>query len=178
LWAWNADTNGGAWFQVPGASWLANTGSYAWNTTGYYHGYYEFSAHVWNGDAQGVDASPGWLHIIEPAADLPVFTFLNPVPGKTITLGTTWDLKWTATIAAQDVGKMTVQLWVEYLDWQNGNTPVWTELTASINPATGIYAWDTSALNPAYQYYAFSAWVGYGDVWTAVSDPNWIQVTS
>jgi uncharacterized repeat protein (TIGR01451 family) len=178
LWAYNVDTNGGNWFQVPGASWLNNTGSYAWNTTGYYHGWYCFSAHVWNGDAQGVDGSPGWLHLVEPAAQMPVFTFINPVPGKTITLGTIWDLKWTATIAPQDVGKVKAQLWVEYVDTADNNTPVWTELAASLNPTTDVYAWDTSGLNPAYQYYGFAAWVGYGDVWVSATDPNWIRVLS
>ncbi len=174
LWAWSADTG---WFAIPGASWLDPAiGPFLWNTTSQRHGWYTIAAHVWDGSEQGVAASPNWLHIVQPTAQMPTFAFTTPASGQTVTHGSSFSLNWTATIPAEDVGKMKVQLWVCYLDWRRSNTPVWTMIAANLNPATGSYAWDTTSLSTDYQWYSFGAWIGYDDLWISSTSTNWLHV--
>ena len=174
LWAYSSDTG---WFVIAGADWLdASTGTFAWGTTSQRHGWYSLAAHVWDGSEQGTAASPNWLHIVQPAAQMPTFTFTTPTSGQTVSHGSIFSLQWTATVPAEDVGKMKVQLWSCYIDYKNGNTPVWTKLADNLDPATGSYSFGTASLNTDYQWYSFGAWIGYDDLWVSSTSANWLHV--
>ena len=174
LWAYSADTG---WFVVPGASWLdATLGTYSWDTTSQRHGWYSFAARIWDGSAQGVAASPNWLHIVQPAAQMPTFTFTTPTSGQSVAHGSTFNLNWTASVPTEDTGKMKVQLWACYIDYKNGNAAVWIKIADNLDPATGTYAWNTTSLNTDYQWYSFSVWLGYDDLWVSNTSANWLHV--
>jgi len=174
LWAYSSDTG---WFVVPGADWLdASTGTFAWNTVNQRHGWYYFAAHVWDGSAQGVAASPNWLHIVQPAAQAPSVTFTTPTSGQTVAHGNSFNIDWTASVPTGDTGKMKVQLWACYVDYKNGNTLVWIKLADNLDPTANSFAWDTTSLSTDYQWYSFGAWIGYDDLWSSSTSTNWLHV--
>jgi hypothetical protein len=173
LWVYSGDT--GVWSILPNANYIASgaSGSYMWDTTSVEHGWYAFSAHVTDGDLWGAgDASPGWLHVELPSDEDPTVTFLTPTSGQSVLGGTMFDLEWSATVPTQDTDNMTMHLWAQHL--VNGSA-VWTEIATGLNPATGSYMWNTTGLSG--NYYAFTAWIGYADVWVIQASANWVQVT-
>ncbi len=175
LWAYSTGTG---WFQIPNASGLnATAGTFAWDTTSQVHGWYCFSAKVWDGSAQGAAASPNWLHIVQPAAQMPTFTFTSPASGQSVAHGNSFNITWNATVPAENASTMKVQLRACYLDWKNGNAPVWAQIATNLDPATGSFTWDTTATSTDYQWYSFSASLGYNDLWVASASTNWLNVT-
>jgi hypothetical protein len=172
LWAYSGDTG---WFQVEGAEWLdveEGAGSFTWDTSSLRHGWYCFSAWVWDGSAQGVVGSPDFMHAMLPPASMPTFTFLTPAPGQQVARGDAFELQWDASIVPGDEGRMKVQLWACHLD--AGGNPVWASIAENLDPAAGSYSWDTTGTTASW--YSFGAWLGYNDVWVCVGSGNWLQI--
>jgi hypothetical protein len=171
VWAEGGPTN--SWTELtPGVA--AGQGSFTWDTAGVAHGWYYFQ--VWFMPADGVSYSldsPGWLHVVAPAAQAPNIALSNPpLATDQITQGSPYTLNWTASNGAGDNNPLFVQLWM-----YSGDTGQWTEVPGANNLAAGqgSFAIDTTALTAGW--YSFSAHATNGDQWSYAASPGWLNIT-
>ncbi len=170
LWAYSSDTG---WFAIPGAEWLdASLGTFAWSTSNAKPGWYCFAGNVWDGSVTVSGKSPNWLHVNGPK---PTFAFVTPKNGQTSKFGSAFSIQWQATVP-QGQNQTKVELWYCYLDWKDGNKPVWQRIAGNLDPVAAKYSWKTSNLNPDYRWYSFAAWIGYGNVWVNVASEHWLRL--